>query len=158
MKAGAVRDVKAKPSMVTPIASSMAEALLPIMQYVGIQRIEVQIDEAANLKKISGKVLFFNGTPEEMQDFANLIKDSIAEIIAASGMLYVEINADPGEISQLVDSYDQLKAMYSAAILSSEDSAQPAVPSTFVKKEQAKPPVPKKKKKCACKRSSCKVK
>ena len=157
MKAGAVRDVNAKPSMVTPIASSIAEAILPIMQYVGIQRLEVKIYEAANLKKISGRVTFFNGIPEEMQDFANLIKDSLANLIAASGMLHVEIDATQDEIAQLVDSYDQLKAMYAAALLSSEDSAQPAVPSTLANKDQTNK-VQVKKNKCSCKKSKCKTK
>ena len=158
MKAGAVRDVTAKPSMVTPIASSIAEAILPIMQYVGIQRLEVKSEEAANLKNISGRVLFFNGTPEEMQDFANLIKDSLAKIVAASGMLHVDIDAEPEEIAQLVDSYDQLKAMYAAALLSSEDSAQPGVPSNLAKKEPVKTVKTDKKKRCSCKKPGCKAK
>jgi hypothetical protein len=154
MKAGAVRDVDAKPSMVTPIASSMAEAILPIMQYIGIQKLEVVSDEASNLKKTSGTASFFKGTPEGVQSFANIMKDALAEIIAAAGMKYVEIEADQNEIDKLVDSYEQLQAMYAAAKISSEDSGQPVVPNNSI--DTAKKPS--KQKKCTCSKTGCKVK
>lgn len=153
MKAGAVRDVNAMPSIVTPIANSISEAILPIMQYIGMRKITVKNEKAANLMRISSDVEFFEGTPESMMLFSKIIKDSLAEIVAASGIMEIEIEASKEELEQLKNSYDQLAAMYEAAKISATDSAEPAVPTSNLaadKKVQ--------KKKCSCRGSKCKVK
>ena len=152
MTASALRDVKAKPSIATPIANKISEAMLPIMQYVGMQKLDVKIEGTANLNKVTSSAECFEKTPENMVAFAMLVKDSIAEILAASGITHLEIVAEKAEKEMLVDGYEQLDAMYKAALISSADSEEKTAD---VKLAENKPV---QKKRCICNSKSCKIK
>ena len=154
MTANALRDVKSKPSIVTPIANKISEAVLPIMQYIGMKQLDVKVAESANLRKIVFTAECFDKAPENMVAFSMLLKDALAEIIAAAGITHLEIIADKSEKDLLIDGYEQLDAMYKAALISSEDSEEKVVEEKNDEKKCKKT----KNTKCTCKSKKCGLK
>jgi len=142
MTANASRDVTARPSILTPVANKLSEALLPILQCAGIKSIELKRVSAANLVRIVSGVSCFDGIPEDMAAYAMAIKDALAALMASVGIARLEIAAEPEELKMLKDGYEQLDAMYKAARISSaEAEAESEVPEA----EAPKTPAPKKK-------------
>ena len=122
MTATAARDITARPSIVSPMATKISESMLPMMQYIGIKRLEARMLESGNMRRIIADVELFDGVPEDMKAFVMLVKDSIASIVAATGIAKIEINADANEVDMLKDGYERLDAMYKAAKLTSDEA------------------------------------
>lgn len=122
MTANASRDVSARPSILTPVANKLSEALLPILQCAGIKSIELKRVSAANLVKIVSGVSCFDGIPEDMAAYAMAIKDALAALMASVGIARLEITAEPEELKMLKEGYEQLDAMYKAARISSAEA------------------------------------
>jgi len=122
MTATAARDITARPSIVSPMATKISESMLPMMQYIGIKRLEARMLESGNMRRIIADVELFDGVPEDMKAFVMLVKDSIASIVAATGIAKIEINADDNEVDMLKDGYERLDAMYKAAKLTSDEA------------------------------------
>ena len=122
MNANATRDVAARPSVVAPLATKMSEAVLPIMQYVGICRLDVRRREIGGLYGVTGEVVMFDGVPDVFREYAYAIKDSLAAIVASTGVTSLEMSADAEELKALMDGYLQLAEMYKAAKISSDEA------------------------------------
>lgn len=145
MTANASRDVTAKPSILTPVANKLSEALLPILQCAGIKSIELKRVSAANLVKIVSGVSCFDGIPEDMAAYAMAIKDAMAALMASVGIARLEITAEPEELKMLKDGYEQLDAMYKAARISSAEAEAESEAQEVPEAEAPKTPAPKKK-------------
>jgi hypothetical protein len=115
MNAHGERDVSARMSVMSPAASRILEGLLPIMQHAGIRKITVRITVVGGLRKISGVAEYICDVPTSIREYGDVVKDSIAEVVASLGFLSVEIQATSEEISELSGFYSQLDAMYKSA-------------------------------------------
>lgn len=115
MTAHGERDVSARMSVMSPAAGRILEGLLPIMQHAGISKLTVRIGAVGGLRKVSGVTEHFGDVPSSVLEYGDVIKDSLAEVVASIGFLSVEIQATKEEISELAGFYSQLDAMYKSA-------------------------------------------
>lgn len=115
MTAHGERDVSARMSVMSPAASRILEGLLPIMQHAGIKKVTVRIGAAGGLHKVSGVAEYICDVPSSIREYGDVVKDSLAEVVASIGFLSVEIQATDEEISELSGFYSQLDAMYKSA-------------------------------------------
>ena len=114
MKANAARDPNAAKSVMAPAAGKVVEAALLMMQYFGLKGLQVKKLASADFEKVIAVVEFFPGTPEELKECGVLVKDSIAEVLASTGVVRLEIEADESEVKTIVTGYEKMIQMYHA--------------------------------------------
>ena len=111
MQASASKDSTKSAFPIYGAAEKISEGVLVLMQSFGIQEIECRTLRSADYERLVGEAKFFAGTPQEIIDAGMLVKDNLAAIIAASGMIPLAIAAQPSDTEQLVQSYRTLIQM-----------------------------------------------
>lgn len=111
MQASASKDSTKSAFPIYGAAEKISEGVLVLMQSFGIQEIECRTLRSADYERLVGEAKFFAGTPQEIIDAGMLVKDNIAAIIAASGIIRLSIAAEPSDTEQLVQSYQTLIQM-----------------------------------------------
>ena len=111
MQASASKDSTKSAFPIYGAAEKISEGVLVLMQSFGIQEIECRTLRSADYERLIGEAKFFTGTPQEIIDAGMLVKDNLAAIIAASGIIRLSIAADPSDTEQLVQSYRALIQM-----------------------------------------------
>lgn len=124
MTANASRNQLSETSLMAPVAGKVTEAVLIIMQYFGIQKIEVKKLISADYERVVAVASPFEGTPPEVAECGYLIKESLAEILAATGVIKLEISAEEEDVKKLVDGYGLLIKRRKALEESSEVVAE----------------------------------
>ena len=111
MQASASKDSTKSAFPIYGAAEKISEGVLVLMQSFGIQEIECRTLRSADYERLIGEAKFFSGTPQEIIDAGMLVKDNLAAIIAASGIIRLSIAAEPSDTEQLVQSYRTLIQM-----------------------------------------------
>lgn len=111
MQASASKDSTKSAFPIYGAAEKISEGVLVLMQSFGIQEIECRTLRSADYERLIGEAKFFAGTPQEIIDAGMLVKDNLAAIIAASGIIRLSIAAEPSDTEQLVQSYQTLIQM-----------------------------------------------
>ena len=111
MQASASKDSTKSAFPIYGAAEKISEGVLVLMQSFGIQEIECRTLRSADYERLIGEAKFFAGTPQEIIDAGMLVKDNLAAIIAASGIIRLSIAAEPSDTEQLVQSYRTLIQM-----------------------------------------------
>ena len=111
MQASASKDSTKSAFPIYGAAEKISEGVLVLMQSLGIQEIECRTLRSADYERLIGEAKFFAGTPQEIIDAGMLVKDNLAAIIAASGIIRLSIAAEPSDTEQLIQSYMTLIQM-----------------------------------------------
>lgn len=111
MQASASKDSTKSSFPIYGAAEKISEGVLVLMQSFGIQEIECRTLRSADYERLIGEAKFFAGTPQEIIDAGMLVKDNLAAIISASGIIRLSIAAEPSDTEQLVQSYQTLIQM-----------------------------------------------
>ena len=111
MQASASKDSTKKSYAMYGAAEKISEGMLTLMQSFGIQELTCTAERSAACERMTGNVKHFAGTPQEIIDASLVVKDSLASIIAAAGVLSISISADDSDTEQLVESYKTLVKM-----------------------------------------------
>ena len=111
MQASASKDSTKSAFPIYGAAEKISEGVLVLMQSFGIQEIECRTLRSADYERLIGEAKFFAGTPQEIIDAGMLVKDNLAAIISASGIIRLSIAAEPSDTEQLVQSYMTLIQM-----------------------------------------------
>jgi len=115
MKAIANRNKESENTLMAPIAGKLAEAMLVVMQMFGIKKIESKKLRSSDFERLVSDINIFDGTPDEIKACGFLVKDAIASILAAAGVVGIEITSETkDEEAVLVKNYQALVDHYNS--------------------------------------------
>ena len=121
MTATAGRNKDTEPSVMSAAAEKISEAMLVLMQIFGIKRLECRKLKSADFERILTDVQKFDCTPPEIESAGVLVKDAMMQILAAAGIVKLEIEATDEDMKSLDENY---KAIVNAKFsISTENSS-----------------------------------
>jgi hypothetical protein len=144
MEAKATKVEMANAHVTSVLSEKITEALLPIMQFYGISKIETRTASAGGFTRTLSTIDLFPGVPQELANAALFVKDGLAEILASCGVVGLTITASDDEKAKMQDWYVDLIGRFNAAKgqLTTADSTDSTDTTTTGNKK--------------CKRGSCK--
>lgn len=144
MKANARQDKNSKTSLMAPAASKVVEAMVNILPFFGISKLEIKKISSANFERLVAHADFFEGTPNDIASCGILVKDSISNILAATGVVELSIEPENDELAGLVEGFKKLIELRDEAITRTADSCDDkcCVAKTDINEDQNKAEAP----------------
>lgn len=144
MKANARQDKNSKTSLMAPAAGKIVESVVSILPFFGISKLEIKKISSANFERLVAHADFFEGTPNDIASCGILVKDSIANILAATGVVELSIEPENGELAGLVEGFKKLIELRDEAMTKTDDSCDDKCceSKTCVSKDQNKSEAP----------------
>lgn len=115
MEAKATKVEMANAHVTSVLAEKITEALLPIMQFYGISKIETRTASAGGFTRTLSTIDLFPGVPQELANAALFVKDGLAEILASCGVVGLTITASESENAKMQTWYVDLIGRFNAA-------------------------------------------
>lgn len=135
MTANALKDKLSNNDLLSPIAESVASNILVLMQHFGIKKIEIRSIKHGVYNRLFSVITPFEGTPNEIEAAGILVKDALASILAAVGIVALEISAEKSEVDSLISNFNAIINIKKAAengTLESKDTDESSVKLTEV--------------------------
>lgn len=124
MNAHARKNIGSELELMSPVAGKVTEAVLLLMQYFGLQKIEVRKLKGAEFERIVAMSSNFEGTPFKIIEHSFLVKDILAQLLASVGVINLEIEASEEEKEKLLEGYLQLEELYNSHKYNEESSSE----------------------------------
>lgn len=132
MNAKAARVESANKHLMSSVSEKVTAAILPIMQYYGIKKLETRTTTSCGFMKRLSYIEPFPDTPKEIVDAGLFIKDGLADILSSCGIVGIDITATPEEDAQMKAGYENFVSQFHAiqngtAVTTTADSTAPGV-------------------------------